>query len=368
MKRGVLAVLMLILCTTVLAIEAPGIPFAPKHYICGRTTKPLYIDGNLSEHDWQAAPWTDAFMDIEGSLKPLPRFATRAKMLWDDSYFYVAAQMEEPHVWANLREHDSIIFYDNDFEVFIDPDGDTHNYYELEVNAFATAWDLFLDRPYRDNGTPLFYWDIRGLQKAVTVQGSINEPGDVDQGWTIELAIPWAVLKEQAPGGRAPMPGESWRVNFSRVEWRVETRDGQYAKVINPATGKPFPEDNWVWSPQGVINMHYPEMWGFVQFAAESAGQAADAFVLAEGERIKYLMRQIYYRQHQLKKERGAYTTEWNRLGLKLEPPAGYLWPPRLYVGATEFEAVLTARDGQSEWHIRQGGRVWRKTRGDETR
>jgi hypothetical protein len=25
-------------------------------------------------------------------------------------------------------------------------------------------------------------------------------------------------------------------------------------------------EDNWVWSPQGLINMHVPEMWGRVRF------------------------------------------------------------------------------------------------------
>jgi len=73
-------------------------------------------------------------------------------MLWDDTYFYVAAQLEEPDVWATLTQRDTVIFYDNDFEVFIDPDGDTHNYYELEVNAFGTLWDLMLLTPYRDGG------------------------------------------------------------------------------------------------------------------------------------------------------------------------------------------------------------------------
>lgn len=70
-------------------------------------------------------------MDIEGDRKPRPRFRTRVKMLWDDNYFYMGAEMEEPHVWATLTERDSIIYRDNDFEVFIDPDGDNHNYYEI---------------------------------------------------------------------------------------------------------------------------------------------------------------------------------------------------------------------------------------------
>ena len=66
----------------------------------------------------------DDFQDIEGDKKPRPRFRTRAKMLWDDQFFYVAAELEEPHVWATLTKHDSVIFHDNDFEIFIDPDGD----------------------------------------------------------------------------------------------------------------------------------------------------------------------------------------------------------------------------------------------------
>ena len=68
-------------------------------------------------------------------------------MAWDDRFFYVAAEMEEPHVWATLMRHDAVIFHDNDFEVFIDPDGDNHEYYEFEINALDTGWDLFLRHP-----------------------------------------------------------------------------------------------------------------------------------------------------------------------------------------------------------------------------
>ena len=73
-------------------------------------------------------------LDIEGDAKPEPRYRTRAKMLWDDAFLYVAAELEEPHVWATLRQRDTVIFMDNDFEIFIDPDGDTYAYYEIEVN------------------------------------------------------------------------------------------------------------------------------------------------------------------------------------------------------------------------------------------
>jgi len=39
--------------------------------------------------------------------------------------------MEDPKPWASQVLHDSVIFKDNDFEIFIDPDGDNHNYYEV---------------------------------------------------------------------------------------------------------------------------------------------------------------------------------------------------------------------------------------------
>src|SRR5690606_6951535 len=124
----------------------------PKRYLCHRAETPPVIDGRLDDPAWAAVPWTEDFRDIEGDAKPKPPLRTRAKMLWDDDHFYVAAELQDPHVWATLTEHDSVIFRDNDFEVFIDPDGDSHHYLEYEINALGTDWDLALDKPYKDGG------------------------------------------------------------------------------------------------------------------------------------------------------------------------------------------------------------------------
>ena len=64
-------------------------------------------------------------------------------MLWDADYFYIFAKLQEPHIWADIKKHDSIMFHNNDFEVFVDPDGDALNYYELEVNALGTYGTCF---------------------------------------------------------------------------------------------------------------------------------------------------------------------------------------------------------------------------------
>ena len=221
----------------------------PLSYDCHRATQPIVIDGKLDDPAWSEAPWTSDFVDIEGSAKPKPRFRTRTKMLYDDKYLYIAAELEEPNVTGTLTKHDSVIFHDNDFEVFIKPMPETESYYEFEINALNTGWDLFLNKPYNQDGKADNSWDIVGLKTAVAVQGTLNNPSDTDQGWTVEIAYPLNAFssRQSVP---PPQPGTNWRINFSRVEW----------KPGNPK------EDNWVWSPQGVINMHVPERWGYLHF------------------------------------------------------------------------------------------------------
>ena len=227
----------------------------------------MNIDGKPDEAAWNRAPWSESFTDIEGALRPAPRFRTRVKMLWDDQYWYIAAQLEEPDLWATIRERDAVIFRDNDFELFIDPTGTAHRYFEVEMNQFGTVWDLFLPKPYSEGGQAENGWDIAGLQIAVNLNGTINNPLDRDHGWTVELAIPWKAFADSGRNTVPPRAGTEWRMNFSRVEWDVDTMRGKYVKR-NGIDGKPLPEHNWVWSPQGVVNMHVPAMWGFVQFGA----------------------------------------------------------------------------------------------------
>lgn len=220
------------------------------------------IDGALDDEAWKTTPWSEPFVDIEGPgrRKP-PLFATRFRALRDDERLYVAAELEEPQLFATLVEHDAVIFHDPDFELFVDPEGDALGYFELEVNALGTTWDLALDRPYWRGGSADDAFELAGLEVAVALDGSLNEPRDVDAGWTVEISVPFAAFAPPGRAGRiAPRPGESWRVNFSRVEWALEVVDGRYRKVERAC------EDNWVWSPQGRIDMHRPERWGYFDF------------------------------------------------------------------------------------------------------
>ncbi|KQC29796.1 carbohydrate-binding family 9-like protein [Flagellimonas eckloniae] len=281
----------------------------PKSYIAYKTLEKIKIDGDGSDNSWSKTDWSDSFIDIEGVK--LPKYKTQVKMLWDNTYFYILAKLEEPHVWASLKIRDTIIFHNNDFEVFIDPDSDTHNYYELEVNALNTVWDLFVTKPYRNENVVLNDWNISGLKSAVKVNGTLNNPNDTDTGWVLEMAIPWAVYKKGYFKKNIPLD-KFWRVNFSRVNWDFQISDGNYERKQD-AHGKLLHEYNWVWSPMGVINMHEPEKWGYVYFSSNEVGQQ-DSFSIPQDEKIKWELYKMYRVQNAHFKEHEAYFTSIDSL------------------------------------------------------
>lgn len=324
----------------------------PQHYICHYTGAPLLVDGKMDEAAWAAAPWTADFQDIEGDAKPKPTFRTRARMLWDEQYFYIAAQMEEPHVWGTLTKHDEVIFADPDFEVFIDPNGDNHEYYEFEMNALNTGWDLFLTKPYKDGGQAINEWNIPGLKTAVHVRGTLNDPSDKDEGWNVELAIPWKVLAEYAHRPSPPQEGDQWRAGFSRVEWKIEVKDGKYVKV--PKT----PENNWIWSPQGVIDMHRPETWGYVQFTRKAPG-AVD-FQPDPAANVRRALMEVYYAQGDFFKKHARWALDLKELGLPVSAP-GEMSDWRIRATKEGYECSVQAKFADAttqRWSIQQDSQL----------
>jgi hypothetical protein len=327
----------------------PAIEWSPRIYEAARVGSPPRIDGLLDDAAWSAAAWTEDFTDIEGPSRPTPSLRTRAKLMWDDEALWIGAELEEPHVWATLTERDAVIYMDDDFEVFIDPDGDTHQYYELEINALGTEWDLLLVRPYRDGGPAIHAWDIPGLRTAVHVNGSLNDPADVDIGWSVEIAIPWNALAEATNAQVPPRPGDRWRMNFSRVDWPVEIRDGQTVKTVDPASGKAGPEDNWVWTPQGLVAMHYPEMWGIVQFADTAGVNAGEMAARTVTERAAWELRRVYYAQREHRARTGRFADTPGELGVESpRDPGAIPWPPGIAATPGGFEAWLDLADGRS--------------------
>lgn len=324
----------------------------PKHYIAAHTTGTILIDGRLDEQSWRDAPWSQPFVDIEGDRKPLPRFQTRMKIIWDDQYLYIAAEMEEPHLWATLTEKNSVIYQDHDFEVFIDPNADNHNYYEFEVNAFNTIWELRMIRPYRDGGPNINPDNTDGVLSVVYLDGSINDPSDIDSGWTVELAFPWSGFDSYGTDGAAPTPGDQWRINFSRVQRRLQIVNGEY---VSPRRTPPC---NWVWSAQGAIAMHMPERWGFLQFAIR--GDRSEVFVPDPTLVARDLLMEIHYLQKAYNKLTRTYAGVLDELGLT-SVRGDYLID--LWSDGSTFTAMIENSNDATPpavFYINERGHLWR--------
>lgn len=322
---------------------------SPRGYVAPRAGTTIVIDGKLDDAGWTAAPWSEEFIDIEGDIKPKPRFRTRMKMTWDDDALYIAAELQEPHVWGKLTQHDAVVFHDNDFEVFLDPDDDTHMYGEVELNALNTTWDLLLSKPYRAGGKAVDDWEIAGLKTAVHVDGTLNDPHDEDRGWTLEIAWPWPNLKQIGAPRSPPRVGDQWRINFSRVEWDIDIVDGKYRKIAKR------PEHNWVWSPQHAIDMHRPEHWGYLQFGG-SHGKDMTFRPDATGP-ARVLLQRIHDAQRDYRVNHDRYAESLAALGLTGLTHESITGAPRLEATTNGYEASVKVRDGPRV-RIRDDNRV----------
>ena len=185
-------------------------------YQIQRAASPISVDGILDEFSWQLAEQIDGFQRILNDYDRILH-QTRAKMLWDDEYFYFGFACRDPDIWAIFTQEDDPMWSEEVVEVFIDPDGDGENYLELEVNPLNAVVDLKIHH-LRPEWKSSIDWDIAGLQTAVQVQGTVDDSLSQDLGWTVEIAIPWTAMDGQIGGGGVPLAGDNWRLNLYRIE------------------------------------------------------------------------------------------------------------------------------------------------------
>ena len=207
--------------------------------------------------------------------------------------------------------------------------------------------------PYHDHDkVALDSWDIPGLISKVNIDGTLNDPSDMDKGWSVEIAIPWKAFYNNYRSNESPKDGEQWKVNFSRVQWDVDIIEDKYVKTDNP-------EFNWVWSPQGHIYMHFPHFWGLVQFTEKAPGTEKVEYIDNGLDKVKWALRQVYIRQRNYFFKNERYTASLKELNLMTKPVEGVVWPPDIMVTPSGWEAELDW-NGESVI-IRKDGKVWVK-------
>jgi len=215
--RLIAPVLILLLTRPALAAAPLATAAGPlSYYAVQRADTPLVIDGKLDEYDWEKSSQINNLERILNDYDQV-EYPTRAKMLWNDEYFYFAFACQDADMWSIFTAEDDPLWSEEVVEIFIDPDGDGKHYLEVEVSPSNVIVDLLIY-----SVSPQWHsskdWDIAGLKTAVQTHGTVNDSLRLDRGWTVEIAIPWAAMADSVTGGARPAPGDIWRLNLYRIE------------------------------------------------------------------------------------------------------------------------------------------------------
>ena len=172
----------------------------------------------------------------EGSADPVGKAI--AKLTWDDEFLYAFVSITDSDVVSEYKNHDDPLWKQDCVELFIDADGNRRGYVELQVNPNNATFDSWFATTRAQPGDPS--WDS-GMQTAVKLRGT-TAPGDTDQGWDAELAIPWSAVRGRDDAMAVRLPpqvGDRWRMNVVRVD--VKTGDkNQQASSWNRITSADF--------------------------------------------------------------------------------------------------------------------------------
>jgi hypothetical protein len=213
--------------------SAPTLPELPVYH-AKRASHPPRMDGTLNDDAWRAAEPVTLVGSLDG--RPAPT-KTVARVLYDNAYIYVGFDVESTDVWGTLTSRDSEIYTQEVVEAFFDANADMKTYNELEVSPNNVIFDSYFPE-YRKGETS---WDS-GMETAVKVRGTVNNPADKDQGWTAEMKIPIAKLAEvpHVP----PQKGDRWRFNLYYLNNR--TNNGQAFSPLFRGDFHNLPRFGWL--------------------------------------------------------------------------------------------------------------------------
>jgi len=178
-----------------------------------RTNKPIRFDGLLIDQAWREAPSPPLFVRSVGGGRTKRR--TWAKLLWDDKNLYIAMNARDRDIRSKFTKRDDALWLEDAFEVFIDADSNQKTYVELQVSPAKVLFDAFFPAygpPGRRGAVKSYNPKVK---VAVRVNGTLNNPNDMDRSWIVEMAIPFSEIR--ATPRIPPKPGDKWRFNLFRI-------------------------------------------------------------------------------------------------------------------------------------------------------
>lgn len=216
-------------------------------YECRQVKTKIVIDGHFDEPAWQGGELIDRFYQIETFTEADTR--TEARIVWDPDNLYVAIRADDRDLCALGKERDSDRLFRADLlEVFLQPGEDVPIRYEINVDPKGVVYDAFY--PYGNTSATRFAaWDGT-FEYAVALNGTLNDWQDEDQGWQLEIRIPFSDLPSLP--GNLPQPGTTWRFHIARYNFSVYVRGAEISSCV------PFE-----------LTFHEIEKYPYLRFVAE---------------------------------------------------------------------------------------------------
>jgi len=198
MPLPLVAVAMLGLAVQMPLAEKPARSARP--LVRARSGARIEVDGRLDEPAWQSAPAASDFVQSEPREGNPATEATDVWVAYDETNLYVAAHLHDSErrrlVVNDIRE-DFTETDQDDFELLLDTFGDQRNGYVFITNVAGAKADRQVANEGREINTSWdAVWTVRTQR--------------VDDGWTLEMAIPFRTLRYAGTGD------QHWGVNFSR--------------------------------------------------------------------------------------------------------------------------------------------------------
>lgn len=214
-------------------------------YIATFVESSIIIDGILDDDAWQNCEKVLLKINKTAEAVSDSSIVTWVKSCYDQQNFYIAYECNDADIWSEFSNRDDHLWENDAVEIFIDTDGNLKTYYEIQVSPKNVLFDAHLEVPTKTGNDEIITFNGKGIQTAVTVDGTMNMHEDSDKKWAVEIAIPFSDLNAE----NASIDSGNWRINFFRMNHDINQE--------RPELG---------WSPT-LGDFHIPSMFGVLKFA-----------------------------------------------------------------------------------------------------
>src|SRR5881398_3350170 len=148
-----------------------------------RAASPVVIDGRDDDEVWRIAQPITQFREFQPKEDGDPRFATEAKVAYDDRYLYVFIRAFDPHPDSILKllARRDVRAATDQLKIMIDSYHDRRNGYEFAVNPAGVKRDYAIYNDGQEDDAWDAVWDAAARVDSL--------------GWTAEFRIPLSQLR-----------------------------------------------------------------------------------------------------------------------------------------------------------------------------